>query len=141
MKLTKQNVKIIKTFIHHCLKELGIKKKVRIILSKNQTELPTAGYFNPHKREVFVAIHNRAIADVMRTISHELTHCKQADDGIIFPEDDAGLQQFEDSANLMAGRLVRFYGRKHREIYADLSPTYLQEFLFPNTKGRKIIGS
>ena len=139
MKLTKQNIKLIKNFAIHCIKELGIKNKVKITISKKQTGLPTAGYFNPNDCTIFVATHNRAIADIMRTIAHELTHCKQHEKGIKFPHDDESLQPFEDEANLMSGRLVRFWGRKHREIYADLSSEYLQEFLFPTASDRKLI--
>ena len=103
--------------------------------------MPTAGYYNPEDSVVFVAVHNRAIADIMRTLAHELTHCRQKQQGIIFPHDDDGLQPLEDEANTMSGRLVRYWGREHREIYEDLSSTYLQEFLFPNANNRKIIGS
>lgn len=141
MKLTKENVELVTKFAKHCIKELGLKSKVKIILSKRQTGMPTAGYFDPNTCEVFVAVHNRAIADVMRTLSHELTHCKQQQDGIDFPHDDEGLQPLEDEANTMSGRLVRYWGREHREIYEDLSSTCLQEFLFPDTNNRKIIGS
>ena len=83
--------------------------------------MPTAGYYDISNNRIFVCAKNRALADTLRTLAHELTHCKQMEDGIVFPEDDEGLQQFEDMANLMSGRLVRFYGRKHREIYSDLS--------------------
>ena len=92
--------------------------------------MPTAGYFNPETCEVFVAVHNRAIADVMRTLSHELTHCRQHQQGTDFPHDDEGLQPLEDEANTMSGRLVRFYGRKNRDIYADLISEGLQRFLY-----------
>lgn len=141
MKLTKKNIQLITKFAKHCIKELGITTKVKIKLSKHQTGMPTAGYFDPYNCEVFVAVHNRAIADIMRTLAHELTHCKQKQDGTNFPHDDDGLQPLENEANEKSGILVRFYGRKHPEIYADLSPTYLQEFLFPNANNRKIIGS
>ena len=130
MKLTKENIEIINKFCKHCQKELGIKSKVKIILSKKQTGLPTAGYFNPHDLEIFVAVHNRAIADIMRTIAHELTHCQQHEKGIKFPHDDENLQPFEDEANLSSGKLVRFYGRKNREIYGDLISEGLEKFLF-----------
>ena len=103
--------------------------------------MPTAGYFDPSNCRVFVAVHNRAIADIMRTLAHELTHCRQQQQGTEFPNDDEGLQPLENEANEKSGILVRFYGRKHPEIYADLSPTSLQEFLFPNANNRKIIGS
>ena len=141
MKLTKQNVFIIKQFAMHCIKELGLKGTIHIKLSKHQTGMPTAGYFDPGTCRVFVAVHNRAIADVMRTLAHELTHCHQQQQGTEFPNDDEGLQPLEDEANTMSGRLVRYWGREHREIYEDLSSTYLQEFLFPNANNRKIIGS
>jgi hypothetical protein len=141
MKLTKNNLELIHRFAHHCAKELGLKGKVTIRLSKHQTGMPTAGYYNPEDSVVFVAVHNRAIADIMRTLAHELTHCRQKQQGIIFPHDDDGLQPLEDEANTMSGRLVRYWGREHREIYEDLSSTYLQEFLFPNANNRKIIGS
>ena len=141
MKLTKHNVKIIKEFALHCIKELGLKGKIHIKLSKHQTGMPTAGYFDPSNCRVFVAVHNRAIADIMRTLAHELTHCRQQQQGTEFPNDDEGLQPLENEANEKSGILVRFYGRKHPEIYADLSPTSLQEFLFPNANNRKIIGS
>ena len=134
MKLTKENVKRIHDFAKHCVKELGIKGKVKITLSKHQTGMPTAGYFNPNDCTVFVAVHNRAIADVMRTLSHELTHCKQQQDGIDFPNDDDGLQPLEDEANTMSGRLVRFYGRKHKDIYSDLLAEGLQRFLYNTPK-------
>jgi len=141
MKLTKQNVLIIKQFAMHCIKELGLKGTIHIKLSKHQTGMPTAGYFDPGTCRVFVAVHNRAIADVMRTLAHELTHCHQQQQGTEFPNDDEGLQPLENEANISSGILVRFYGRKHPEIYADLSPTNLQEFLFPNANNRKVIGS
>jgi hypothetical protein len=141
MKLTKENIKLIEQFAKHCIKELELKGKIKITLSKHQTGMPTAGYFNPETCEVFVAVHNRAIADVMRTLAHELTHCRQQQQGVVFPNDDEGLQPLENEANVSSGILVRFWGRNHREIYADLSSDYLQEFLFPNTNNRKIIGS
>ena len=129
MKLTKQNVLIIKQFAMHCIKELGLKGTIHIKLSKHQTGMPTAGYFDPGTCRVFVAVHNRAIADVMRTLAHELTHCHQQQQGTEFPNDDEGLQPLEDEANMMSGRLVRFYGRKHRDIYADLITESLERLL------------
>ena len=137
MKLTKNNLELIHRFAHHCAKELGLKGKVTIRLSKHQTGMPTAGYYNPEDSVVFVAVHNRAIADIMRTLAHELTHCRQKQQGIIFPHDDDGLQPLEDEANTMSGRLVRFYGRKNREIYSDLISEGLERFLYntPKTGG------
>lgn len=130
MKLTKKNIAAIEKFAKHCIKELGLKGKIKITLSKKQTGMPTAGYFNPHDCTVFVAVHNRAMADIMRTLAHELTHCKQKQDGVEFPDDDEGLQPYENMANQSSGKLVRFYGRKNRDIYSDLISEGLQRILF-----------
>lgn len=132
MKLTKENVEKITKFAKHCIKELGLKGKIKITLAKRQTGMPTAGYFDPNTCEVFVAVNNRAIADIMRTIAHELTHCRQQQQGAEFPHDDEGLQPLEDEANTMSGRLVRFYGRKNRDIYADLIAESLKRLLCSN---------
>jgi hypothetical protein len=118
----KEIVRIVTEFAQHCVKELGIRNPAKVTLSTEPfSSQPTAGYYDLTNNRIFVCAKNRAIADVCRTLAHELTHCKQMEDGVVFPEDDEGLQEFEDMANLMAGRLVRFHGRKHREIYSDLA--------------------
>jgi hypothetical protein len=123
MDLTPKNKKIIKDFVMHCRDELGIISKFSIKLVKRGLPDPTAGIFNPATKEIFVCCKNRAMADCLRTIAHELTHLRQLEtmghnDG--FPTNDEELQPFEDMANLMSGRLVRFWGRKNRVIYEDL---------------------
>lgn len=123
MRPSQKNLKIIESFVVYCVQNLNIKsKKIDLILSLVQQDFsaPTAGSFNPETKEISVCIKHRAIADCLRTIAHELTHYAQAEKNIIFPTDDEGLQPLEDEANLMAGRLVRFFGRMHREIYSDL---------------------
>ena len=123
MDLTDRNKEIVEEFVKHCKKELGIVSKFSVKLVKKGLADPTAGTFNPNTREIMVCCKNRAIADCLRTIAHELTHLKQLEDmdgGEEFPDNDEELQPYEDSANLMAGRIVRFWGRNHREIYEDL---------------------
>lgn len=123
MRPTQKNLKIIDSFVVYCVQNLNIKaKKIDLTLSlvQQDSNAPTAGSFNPQTMEISVCIKHRAIADCLRTIAHELTHFSQAEKNIEFPTDDEGLQPLEDEANVMSGRLVRFFGRMHREIYADL---------------------
>lgn len=118
----KEIVRIVTEFAQHCVKALGIRNPAKVTLSTEPfSSQPTAGYYDPNNNRIFVCAKNRAIADVCRTLAHELTHCKQMEDGVVFPEDDEGLRPYESEANLRAGELVRFYGRKHREIYGDLT--------------------
>jgi Zn-dependent peptidase ImmA (M78 family) len=119
------DLELLTKFVQHCIAELGLHNEGTIKLSLNATGIQSnevsAGGFNPNTLEITVCVKNRAVADVFRTIAHELTHAKQfLVDKVDFPEDDEGLQKFEDEANVMAGRLVRFFGRENRGIYSDL---------------------
>jgi len=123
MELTPENKEIVQKFIEHCKKELKITSRFTVRLIKKGLKDPTAGTFNPSTKEINVCCKNRAIADCLRTIAHELTHLKQLEemdhkDG--FPTNDEELQPYEDEANVSSGRLVRYWGRSHREIYSDL---------------------
>lgn len=121
MKPTKHNIQLTKQFVAYCAENLGLAGSVNVTLSlESQGDMPTAGHFDPQKNLIVVSVKNRAMADCFRTIAHELTHRKQAQDGVEFPSDDEGLQPLEDEANVMAGRLVRFFGRENPGIYEDL---------------------
>jgi len=122
MELTEENKQIVKAFIMHCKEKLNITSSFTVKLMKKGLNAPTAGTFNPSNREIKVCCKNRAIADCLRTIAHEMTHLKQLEElnGESFPENDDELQPYEDMANTSSGRLVRFWGRTHKEIYSDL---------------------
>jgi hypothetical protein len=122
MKPTEENVKLFHDFIGYCAKHLGLSGDINIVFQlEKDPSVPSAGQLNPANRLIKVCVGNRAIADCMRTCAHELTHLKQLlVDNAEFPDDDAGLQPYEDEANVMSGRLVRFFGREHPEIYSDL---------------------
>lgn len=120
MEPNKENMEMIKEFVDHCVEELGIKGEVNIKLLLTAQGIPTAGSYDSENGVIRVSIKNRAVADCMRTIAHELTHQKQKESGVIFPESDEELQKYEDEANSTSGKLTRFWGRKHRQIYSDL---------------------
>ncbi len=71
--------------------------------------------------DIWVHIENRNLADIMRTLCHEIIHFKQfgtgsASDGM----DDKQRQRIEDEANAYAGRLMRDYGKIHKDIYESV---------------------
>lgn len=121
METTKEVVEILNKFAFHCIKELGIRSDVKVdLLTERDKRYPSAGGYNPNNNQITIVIKNRAIADVLRTLAHELTHMKQKQTIDSFPESDEELQPYEDEANIMSGRLVRFWGREHPEIYSDI---------------------
>lgn len=115
-----ESIKLIKEFLQYVAKELKIKTNAKIILMfEHDPQYPSAGGYSPYEKEVICAAKNRAIADIMRTLAHELTHHRQNELGMIGP-DDFDNQKLEDQANIWAGRLVRQFGRKNKQIYSDL---------------------
>lgn len=120
MHVTPEKIKLIEKFVKYCSDKLDLHGDIHVILSTKSQEMPTAGHFDIISKKITVSINNRAIADIMRTISHEMTHLAQLQRGVVFPSDDTSLQPFEDEANIQSGRFVRFFGRENREIYSDL---------------------
>ena len=120
MEQNAENLELLKRFLSYVIKELKIESNAKIVfLFEHDPNYPSAGGYLPSERKVICAAKNRAIADVMRTLAHELTHHRQNELGMIGPEDTDN-QKLEDQANIFAGRLVRWFGRDNREIYADL---------------------
>lgn len=119
MEQTPENLQLIKQFVLYVKEQLKIESNAKIIFMEGDPEYPSAGGYLPGDPTVMVTYKNRAIADIMRTIAHELTHHRQNELGMIGPNDSDN-QKLEDQANVYSGRLVRYFGRKHREIYGDL---------------------
>lgn len=121
MEKTPENLELMKKFLTYVISELGIESNAQVIfLFDHDPSYPSAGGYLPGERKVMVAVRNRAIADVMRTLAHELSHHRQNELGMIGPQDNDN-QKLEDQANVYAGRLVRWFGRDHKEIYSDLA--------------------
>jgi Zn-dependent peptidase ImmA (M78 family) len=75
------------------------------------------GYFSPNDNKIWVYCANRNMADILRTLAHELVHRKQDEDGRINYESGKTGSEIENEANAMAGVLLRDFGKQHEEIY------------------------
>ena len=68
--------------------------------------------------QIWVHISNRNLADIMRTLCHELVHRKQFEIGTASTDmNEEQRQHIEDEANAFAGRMMREYGKKNTNIY------------------------
>ena len=113
--------KHLSMFLKFCRDELDITNDIRVFLltRKNKLNITTGGY-NPSDKCIYAIYEGRQIADVVRTIAHELVHQKQDLQGKITGDiPDIG-GEIEDTANAIAGRLVKMYVKKYdaREIYS-----------------------
>jgi Zn-dependent peptidase ImmA (M78 family) len=57
------------------------------------------------------------MADILRTLAHELVHRKQHEDGRINYESGETGSEIENEANAQAGILLRNFGKLNKQIY------------------------
>jgi len=118
---TANDTKILKRFIGFAIKELGIQKPPSgLTLSRDNSKARTRhtfGTFNPDNDKIWLYVKNRNMADLLRTLAHELVHRKQAEDGRIDYNSGETGSEIENEANAMAGVLLRKFGKQNEEIY------------------------
>lgn len=73
--------------------------------------------YSPSEGKVFVVIHNRNTADIMRSIAHELMHHKQNLDGKLTEMAGKDGDEFENEANSYSGKIMRRLGREMEGIF------------------------
>ena len=88
------------------------------------------GGYIPEDHSILISIANRNLADVLRTLGHELVHHRQNETVGINPEDGKTGTDVENEANAVAGMLMRTFGKQDPRIYNIFIPetsTTLQE--------------
>ncbi len=103
------------------VKELGIQKLPSgLTLSYNNDDarsMHSFGSFNPNNDKIWLYVKNRNMADLLRTLAHELVHRKQAEDGRLELNSGETGSEIENEANAQAGILLRKFGKQNEEIY------------------------
>jgi len=111
---------VIKNFVGYVAKRLDLDSAPKVILSYNGKEAGTNksfGRFAPEKNELRVVMANRNLADVLRTIAHELIHYKQNKDGKLGQNSGETGSEQENEANALAGVFMRDFGRDNPIIF------------------------
>jgi cytidyltransferase-like protein len=120
-KLNESETATIEEFIKYAIKNLGIQNPPRNLSLSYDTnkakEMRSFGYFSPNDNKIWVYCGNRNMADILRTLAHELVHRKQDEDGRISYESGKTGSDIENEANAKAGVLLRDFGKQHEEIY------------------------
>ena len=113
--------KLAKYTIVKCLKfindELNLNQPFKVKLAQNRDEdLRTYAYYNKVNGDIKVYCKQRGLADVLRSIAHELIHHQQNQNGKLQgPTQDVG-GEIEDEANSVAGQLVKKFGYENPEL-------------------------
>lgn len=122
--MDQNKLSILKDFIAFCKSELNIQilPKISLLNDKNFVEqFRSFGEYNPQTNTVRVVALNRNLADICRSLAHELCHHRQNELDMIYNEAGETGTDIENDANAMAGIIMRDYGKKNVAVY-DLSP-------------------
>jgi Zn-dependent peptidase ImmA (M78 family) len=117
----KDRLDILKKFLPFCSERLGLNSLPKIkIIDNNSYSLQNKSFggYQPGRKVILLAIQDRHIADVLRTLAHELTHYKQDVEGNLEDPNagETGSDQ-ENEANSKAGIIMRDFGRANPSIY------------------------
>lgn len=111
----------IKKFVYYALSQLNCQQRPKLVLSRNNSkvqEYKSFGHLNLQSGTIWVYVKNRNLADILRTVCHELVHFKQMMDGRLSgPEDGNDGSQIENEANSVAAVIMRQYGRSYPHIF------------------------
>lgn len=91
-----------------------------VVISYDEKEagnMKSFGKYTPDTNELRVVATNRNLADILRTVAHELVHHKQKKDGKLdINSNDTG-SEVENEANALAGVLMREFGQENPIIF------------------------
>lgn len=118
--MNKKKLDTLKHFIRFCKQELNIQSLPHISLINDKnfvSENRSFGGYEPSSNSVRVVALNRNLADICRSLAHELVHHRQWELGMIGPESGNTGSEIENDANAMAGIIMREYGRLNFNVY------------------------
>lgn len=108
---------LINEFIKFIVAELKLKSLPRIKFATDgfASHHLTFGHYIPDSDTITVVMGGRHIADVLRTLAHELVHHKQREEGRVLDGSDES--DIEAEANAKAGVLMRRFRVIHPEMF------------------------
>jgi cytidyltransferase-like protein len=114
---TPQKAPLMKKFVEYACNELEINEpKIHVINSPTYSqEHKSFGGYIPSEEKILVVVHNRNMADILRTLAHELVHHYQKLNGDELNGEDGS--DTENEANARAGVIMRKFGRENPQIF------------------------
>lgn len=113
----------IKDFIEWSYKVVNLQQPYpKFTFSKDTEEAQSGHHTGRHTHDgktsqIWVYTANRNLVDIFRTIFHEIVHERQMQLDMIGPDDSYPGSPIEAMADMMAGKYIKIYGKKHSEIF------------------------
>jgi hypothetical protein len=115
---------VLSRFFNNCIDFLGIQNAPEMVLHHNtdwSESTSSFGQFDPDSNMLHLATSGRHVLDILRTMAHELTHCRQNEKHTLPLNAGETGSRWEDQANAMAGRIMRHWADEHPEMFKDVS--------------------
>jgi hypothetical protein len=130
---------IISDFFNYCINRLDIQTAPEITFVTDRlwaADRKSFGQYDPNNLSIKVYVGNRNLADILRTLAHEIIHHRQNELGKI--TNDAGNtgSSIENEANALAGIILRDYGKINDLIYESKTPSLTH--IYEIEKAKKI---
>lgn len=113
-------VELIKKFIQECAELLKLQTlpQINLILEPNVAKkLETFGNYKFNDNIIDVVCENRNLADILRTLGHELVHHMQNLKHPLNSDSGKTGSAEENEANKLAGEILRKFSKEHPEIF------------------------
>lgn len=107
-------------FVDWAARRLHLKTLPKIELSTDTQEAQDNHHTGSHMTDsnhVWVYISNRNLVDILRTVFHELVHCRQGELNMIKPGDSYPGSPIEAMADMLAGKYIKIYGEQNHHIF------------------------
>ena len=114
-------------FVDFAHKELKIKDDCPIDVETEPSSKYTTSNYHIYDKKIKVLDNGRKLADILRTIAHELVHHKQNELGMLVGDIPEIGGKIEDQANAYAGRLVKKYGKQTPNLYMESKENIISE--------------
>lgn len=117
--MTDEFIKLLIKFIPFVCKFIEIKKPFSLhLVHSDVPQIRTTAVYINTDNEIWIRVKNRnMMADLFRSICHEMVHHKQNEMGLLNQDSGKDESPEEGQANRIAGIVIRKFGRKYPEIY------------------------
>ena len=116
LNLTPEKIRLASEFVLFCADFLPIENNFKVYLVNNRENhgISTTALYEVGNNCCKIYAKNRSLADVLRSVAHEMTHMMQDEMGLIKgPIRDAG-GFHEDQANAKAGEIIKLFAKSKK---------------------------
>jgi hypothetical protein len=128
--LTNDNIRLAGEFTLFCAEHLPIEGEFKVHLVSNRIPygITTTAAYEVGNNCCRVYAKNRALADVLRSVAHEMTHMMQDEMGLLVGKirDAGGFH--EDQANARAGELIKMFVKSRKDRKAIYESRFMKHF-------------